>query len=99
MAGLMGTYWEFTNSRMQILIHDLDSKINELDIVRNLLAIERGANNDQLRMTRDELALIRIRNDELLEQLGQSNRARRSLQEERSDNRALITDLRGKSQT
>ena len=51
-------------------------------------------NNDQLENTRDELALIRIRNDELLEQLGQTNSARRSLQEERSDNRALITDLR-----
>ena len=51
-------------------------------------------NNDQLEDTRDELALARISNDELLEQLGQTNSARRSLQEERSDNRALITDLR-----
>ena len=30
----------------------------------------------------------------MLEQLGQTNSARQSLQEERSDNRALITDLR-----
>ena len=62
----------------------------------NIERLEEGLqdNYDQLENTRDELALVRIRNDELSEQLGQTNSDRRSLQEERSDNRALITDLR-----
>ena len=51
-------------------------------------------NYDQLEKTRDELALARIRNNELSEQLGQTSNDRQSLEDERSDNRALITDLR-----
>ena len=65
-----------------------------LDSAVDRLAERLQTNNDVLENARDELALIRIRNDELLEQLGQTNSARLSLQEERRDNRALITDLR-----
>ena len=85
------------NERVSELTADIETAQQSKDRLSS--AVERleqrlQTNNDQLENTRDELALIRIRNDELLEQLGQTNSARRSLQEERSDNRTLISSLR-----